>query len=136
MAYISQEEKKTITSKINPILKSFGLSGTLSIRHNSQLVLTIRKGGIDFIGNVNEVCGDRNFWDNRFEPITCGYLDVNEYHYKDHFSGVALEVLSKLIPEMKGENFYDNTDISADFFDIKHYINVKIGTWEKPYILV
>ena len=136
MPYISQEEKKTIANSINPILKSFGLRGTLSIRHNSQLVLTIRKGGIDFVSNFNKTAGDRNFWNNEFEPVTSDNMGINEYHYKDHFSGVALEVLSKLIPEMKGENFYDNTDISADFFDIKHYINVKIGTWEKPYILV
>ena len=136
MAYVSQIEKKSISAKINPILKAYGLSGTLSIRHHSQLVLTLRSGKIDFVSNFNETASYKNFWNNEFEPVTSDHMGINEYHYKDHFSGVALEALSKIIPEMYTKDFHDNSDITTDYFDVSYYISVRVGEWNKPYILV
>jgi hypothetical protein len=34
---------------------------------------------------------------------------------------------------MKGPDFYDNTDIMTDYFDVSHYIDISIGKWDKPY---
>jgi hypothetical protein len=62
-------------------------------------------------------------------------MDINEYYYTEHFSGIALEVLSKLLPAMKTDDWRDDSDISTDHFNISYYTDVKIGTWEKPYKL-
>ena len=136
MSYISQIEKKSISAKINPILKEYNLKGTLSIRHHSQLVLKISTGPIDFFKNFNETAGYKNFWNNEFEPITSNHMEINQYHYKEHFSGVALEALSKLIPAMYTDDFRDNSRIECDFFDISYYISVRVGEWNKPYMVV
>jgi len=36
---------------------------------------------------------------------------------------------------MKTDDWRDNSDITTDYFDISYYIDVKIGTWQKPYKL-
>lgn len=131
MSYIDQSEKKTIATNMTPILKKYGLKGTLSIQHHSKLVLTIRSGKIDFIANFNET----NKNTPRFHSVEEN-LDVNEYWYKEHFSGVALKALSEIIPAMYTDDWYDRSDIMSDYFDTKYYIGVKIGTWEKPYMVI
>lgn len=131
MAYIDQSEKKTISTNMTPILKKYGLKGTLSIQHHNKLVLTIRSGKIDFIANFNKT----NENNPRFNFVEDS-LDVNEYWYKEHFSGDALEALSEIIPAMYTDDWYDRSDIMSDYFDTKYYIDVRIGTWEKPYIVI
>ena len=84
MAYMSQENKKQIAPVVKAICKKYGVKATLAVRHHSTLVLNIKSGSIDFIGNFNETIntlrGDRKAED---------YIDVNPYWYHDHFSGVA-----------------------------------------------
>ena len=129
MAYISQTEKKLITAQVNPILKEFGIKGTLSIRNHSTIVLTISRGLIDFIGNINETLKN----EERFTPVESGNLNINEYGYKRHFTGKALEFLSKLMPAMKTSDWFDDSDIMSDYFHTAYYVNVSIGSWDKPY---
>lgn len=131
MAYVSQDDKKAIAAKINPILKAFGLKGTLSINHHSKLVLTIRSGKIDFIGNCNETNAHKEY----FNPVKEN-MEINEFWYKEHFTGIALEALNNIVPAMFTSDWYDNSDIMSDYFDTKYYISVKVGTWDKPYQLV
>ena len=132
MAFITQEEKKSIAENINPILKEYGIKGSLSIRNNSELVLTLFSGPIDFVGNYNETASER-YWD-RFEPITEAYFTVNEYHYENEFSGIALEFLKKVFPFMQGDNWYCNDDVQSDYFSRKHYYTIKVGKYNRPYI--
>lgn len=135
MAYISQQEKKTIANKINPILKSYNLKGTLSVDNNTKLILTIWEGGVNFIGNCNEVMrNNHNSYYRNDTPIKDS-MEINEYYYKEHFSGVALEVLSKLLPAMKTDDWHDDSDIMSDYHNISYYVSLKIGNWNKPYKL-
>lgn len=115
MAYISQTEKKAIAPKVKAILDQYGLKGSLSVRHHSTLVLTIKSGMIDFGGT------DRQ---------------VNVYWIQNHYQGVAQEVLTKLVDAMRGEDWYDESDLQTDYFNIKHYVDINIGKSDKPYVLV
>jgi hypothetical protein len=130
MAYITQDEKKIIESRIKPILKEYGMKGTFSVRHHAELVLTIWEGPIDFIGNYNEVLDN-----HQFDSCREGFMQVNEYWYHEHFTGIVLEFLNKVIPAMKTDDWYCDDDIQSDYFNRKYYYSVKIGTWDKPYIL-
>lgn len=130
MAYVSKEDKLNISAKITPILKQYGLQGSLSVRNNSTLNLTIFSGSIDFIGNFNEV----NEHNPRFNKATDN-IQVNEYWYQEHFSGIALEVLAKLIPAMKTDDWFCNDDIQSDYFHRSYYYNVNIGRYDHPYKL-
>lgn len=114
MAFMSQEKKKRLAPKIKQILKKYNIKGTLSVQHHSQLTLTLKSGSIDF-----------------------GTDSINEYWYKDHFADnpAALAFLSEVIPAMNAENF-DKSDIMTDYFHVGYYINVRIGSDDKPYELI
>jgi hypothetical protein len=134
MAHITQDEKKVIAPIVKDICKKYGVKGSLSIRHHSTIVLTIASGELDFIGNYNKVAGafHRN---ERFSPATES-LDINVYWYEKHFDGKVKEFLSEVIPALKGKGWFDKSDIMTDYFHVKHYFDVQVGKWNKPYQLV
>ena len=121
MAYMSQEHKKQLAPAINAILKKYGVKGTLAVRHHMTLVLNIKSGEIDFFGDYH-LDADR------------GYLQINNYWYKDHFKDDTLAFLNELLPAMNVGN-HDNSDIMTDYFDVGWYIDINIGKWDKAYIL-
>ena len=59
-------------------------------------------------------------------------LDVNPYWYQEHFNGVAFKFLKEVFTEMNKGN-YNNSDIQTDYFDVGWYVDVNIGSWNKPY---
>lgn len=124
MAYITQEQKKAMQPKIKEINKKYGIKATLGIRHHSTIVLRISSGKIDFIKNYNET--------SRNDRIVDTYIDVNTYYYKDSFSGDALEYLKEVNEVLNTDN-YDNSDSQTDYFNVGHYVDIKVGNWEKPY---
>jgi hypothetical protein len=135
MAYMSQEKKATIAAKVKPILKKYGIKGSLSVRHHSTLVLTLKSGKIDFIENMNRVCGASHYQtSNGFRPVTNGHTDVNPYWYQDHFDGVAKKFLSEILPAMNMGN-HDRSDVQTDYFDVGWYVDVNVGKWNKPYVV-
>jgi hypothetical protein len=135
MAYVSQSLKKTLAPHIKAVCKRYGVKATLAVRNHSTLCLNIKSGPIDFIGNANEVCGNDHYQVSRgFTPNKSGYDNVNVYHYRSHYSGVALKFLSEVIPLMNYGN-HDNSDIMTDYFDVGWYVDVNIGKWDQPYIL-
>jgi hypothetical protein len=137
MAYMSQEHKAKLAPTIKAICKRYGIRATLAVRNHSTLMLTIKQGEIDFIGNSNQVCGNDHYQVARgFKPNTSGYESVNPYHYKSHFSGRALEFLQEVIPAMYGPDYFDHSDSQSDYFHCSHYIDVSIGRWNLPYALV
>lgn len=122
MAYVSKELKAKVAEKVKPLLKKYGLTGSLAIRNYSTLVLNIRAGKIDFL-----------------KEATCNlhgreYIDVNPYYYKEHFVGKAAKFLAEVYPILNEGNF-DNSDPQTDYFHVGWYVDVNIGRWDKPYEL-
>jgi hypothetical protein len=135
MAYVSQEDKKNLAPAIKTILKNYGLKGSLSIRHHSTLVLTIKSGTIDFCEMSDRLGKKKAEWEDReFYPCD-GTIQVNEYHIESHFEGKAAECLKKLKDALEGPDFFCEDDAMTDYFHRSHYIDINIGRWNKPYIL-
>ena len=134
MAYMSQERKAQLAPQIKAVLKKYKIKGTLAVRHHSTLVLNIKSGVIDFIGNSNEVCARHPRYNDREFTPNKGSIDVNPYWYTEHFDGKALDFLKELMPAMNVGN-HDRSDIQTDYFDVGWYVDVNIGSWDKPYIL-
>ena len=126
MAYVSQELKAKLAPKIKEICKKYDVKASLAVRNHSTLVLNIKSGKIDFLGNFARDFKEAN-------PART-YLDVNPYWYHDHFSGVAKDFLAEVIPAMNVGN-HDRSDIQTDYFDVGWYIDVNVGKWNKPYEL-
>lgn len=139
MAYMNQERKAKLAPAIKALLKRYGIKASIAVRHNSTLVVNIKSGAIDLIGNCIENLKTRNY--NKFDPDNieaikrikeAGYIDVNPYWYHEHFTGEAQQFLSGLFLAMNTGN-HDRSDIQADYFDVGWYVDVNIGKWNKPY---
>jgi hypothetical protein len=133
MAYVSQDDKKALSPAIKAICKKYKLKASISIRHHSTLVLTISSGPIDFIGNFNKLSKTKQVNGLPFREAK-DYIDVNPYWFHEHFDGKALDFLNEVIPAMKGPGWFDKSDIQSDYFHVKHYVDVNVGKWNKPYI--
>jgi hypothetical protein len=128
MAYMNQERKAKIASNLKPILAKYGIKASLAVRNHSSIVLNIKSGTIDFIGNfnssINTLRGDRK---------AEGNIDVNPYWYQEHFSGVAKEFLTETMVAMKSADWYDESDAMTDYFNTAYYVDINVGKWNKPY---
>ena len=128
MAYVNQEKKAKIKAALDEALKETGVKYTLAVRHHSTIVCNVRKGPVDFLGNhvlTNSMLPDYNV-------ITRGYIYVNPYHSDKQFSGDVLGIVKKILRALNTDN-HDRSDIQTDYFDVGHYVELNIGTWEKPY---
>ena len=119
MAYVSQEDKAKLAPQIKKVLNKYGMKGSISIRHHSTLVVTLQSGEIDF--------GEYTHGD--------GYIQVNTYHIENHYKGKAQAFLTELLAAMKGPGWFDKSDAMTDYFHVKHYCDINVGKWNKPYFL-
>jgi len=119
MAYVSQQDKAKLAPQIKKVLNKYGMKGSISIRHHMSLVVTLQSGSIDFKDYSH---GD-------------GYIQVNTYHIENQYQGKAKAFLTELLAAMKGPDWFDKSDAMTDYFHIKHYCDINVGKWNKPYFL-
>ena len=124
MAYMNQEMKATITKNLKPVLKKFGVKGSLSVRNHSTIVLTLKSGKIDFFADYGDSEDARKFG-----------IDVNPYWFHEHFTGKSKQFLTEAFNALKSANWYDNSDIQTDYFNTAYYFRINVGKWNKPYIM-
>lgn len=131
MAYMNQERKAQLAPSIKAICKKYNVKSSIAVRNHSTLIITITSSPIDFFKNYNETNANAH----RFEPITDQYHRVNEYYIESNFSGTARDFLLELRQAANALN-YDNSDLMTDYFDIGYYLDISIGTYNKPYLLL
>jgi len=124
MAYISAEDVKAVRKELKAVYPKYKFS--------------VRKGAGSYSLDVTLVKGPRDLSD-----ITAtGHSNVNEYHLDqvgkhEIFFKRILEIM-KTAPA-RGEGFhankgwYDNSDSMTDYFSTAYYLNLSIGSWNKPY---
>jgi hypothetical protein len=135
MAYVSQELKSKLSPAIKAVCKKYGIKASIAVRNHMTLALNVKSGKIDFIGNSNRVCGADFYQVARgFKPNTTGYDQVNPYHFQSHYDGDAKAFLSEVLAVMNDGN-WDKSDIQTDYFNVGWYVDVNIGSWNKPYIV-
>lgn len=117
MAYFTQEMKKEIEPEIKELLKEFNLKGSLSVKDFCKVYLKIKEGFIDF---------------GRGDFALLGYYE-NLDSYK--FNETANNFLRKAFEILNFKN-YDNSDIDKDYFEIGYFVEVKVGSWDKPCKLI
>jgi len=133
MAYMSQENKKSKEPLIKALLDKYGLKGSVGVKHYSTLVVNIRSGRIDFIGNYNATGKvKRNARD--FREVTDGHIQVNPHWCHEHFTGEAGDFLKELRDVMNSGN-HDRSNPMIDHFDVGWYIDINVGQWDKPYVI-
>lgn len=130
MAYMDQKRKAQLAPAIKAAMDKYKVKGTIGVRNHMSLVVNIRSGELDFIGNYNSVMQEK-----QAQQVTDrGCLTINPYWYKEHFTGRPRDFLGELFAAMNAGN-HDRSDIMTDYFDVGWYVDVNIGNWEKPYKL-
>jgi len=111
MAFISQETKKKLAPSIKAVMKEFGVKGTISISNHSCLIVKLKEGSIDFGRD---------------------HLQIHHSHGSS-FEGKTRQFVEKIFSAMKGSEWYDNSDITTDYFDTAYYMRVNVGDYDKGY---
>jgi len=122
MAYMSQQQKAAMSPAIKAVLKKYNMKGTIAVQHKSTLVVNIKSGKLDVMGETTGCQGRK-------------YISINPYYLKNNHQGDTYFFLKELIAVMNDGN-YDNSDVQTDYFDTGWYVSVNIGSWDKPYTVV
>lgn len=126
MAYMSQEHKKVIAAKMKEFMpKDWKYS--LSVHNHSEIVCVVKSAPVDLSKALSpRIAG--NFNGNDF----CVNPNLNwakEQFVEGETKNIVLQMLQAL-----NDNNYDNSDIMTDYFDVGHYVSLKFGRWDKPFI--
>ncbi len=138
MAYMSQENKKALAPQIKAVLKKYNMKGTIGVRHYSTLVVNVKSGALDIIGNMMEnIPVDHFYTENAVTPTS---IQVNTYHIGSSYTGKVADFLTELKDAMMSTEDgsvanHDNSDIMTDYFDVGWYIDINVGKYDKPYEL-
>jgi len=90
MAYMNQEKKAIIAAKLKPVLKKYGVKGTLSVRNHSSIVLNVKSGNVDFITDYGDAEDARKFG-----------IQVNPYWFHEHFTGKSKKFLEEAFAALR-----------------------------------
>jgi hypothetical protein len=127
MAYISAEEVREIRKELKKEFPKY----KFSVRKRQHSVsVNILKSDIEFR--------------SQFRDPTEKYSPVNQYFIDKSWSKKNAKVLNKIVKIIKtapgkavdGQEWFDDSDIMTDYFHTAFYIDLQIGTWEKPYELI
>ena len=132
MAYVSQDDKKTLAPAIKAVLKKYKVKASIAVRHHSTLVVNIKEGVFDFIGIANEKNKEISERRGTSYYANEGYIQVNTYYPETY--GEASQFFEELVAAMKGTIWYNNTNAQIDYFDTAYYIDINVGKWNKPYV--
>ena len=124
MAYVNQDKKRKIAAALKPVVPA-GWKYSLAVRHHSTIVLTISAAPFDLIRAFKPTQ-----W---FNPETATEVNVNPYHYRNHLDDEAVaDVFEQIIDALNTDN-HNNSDIQTDYFDVGHYVELRVGRWDKPF---
>jgi hypothetical protein len=136
MAYMNQEKKAKISVALKPILKKYGIKGTLSVRSHMCIVLTLKSGKIDFVENLIQTnkfkINDAQIANLRNNRV----FDVNPHWFQEQYTGVAKNFLTEAFAALKSAGWYDRSDAMTDYFDTAYYVDLSVGKWKQPYEVV
>lgn len=123
MAFMCADKKRDIAPYVRNILKKFKMKGTLGVNNHSTLVLNIKSGKLDLLGNYEKMT-------NR----EVSYIQVNQYRINLDFDGECREFLESIVSAMNVGN-HDNSRPEEDYFDVGWYISINVGKWNEPYVM-
>lgn len=134
MAYMNQSKKATIQKALKPILAKYNMKGTLRVRNNSTITLTLRSGSVHFVADMTPVMHGKVI--DKVSMVQNYNFQVNPYWYHEHYTGKAKEFLTEAIAALKSADWYDRSDIQTDYFDTAYYYNINVGEWNAPYTVL
>ena len=134
MAFINQEKKAIIAAELKKVMPK-DWKYTLAVDNHSTLVLTIKSAPFDLVGEFNRVSNQIKNANGFTKAYDQTYCQVNTYWLQYHFEGELLAIMEKIKRAMNAGN-WDKSDLMSDYHDVGHYIEINIGRWNKPFVVV
>jgi hypothetical protein len=134
MAYMSQDQKKTLAPGIKGVLTKYGMKGTTAVRNHCTLVVNVTEGPLDLIGNANAKSEERCEPGER-RVVHKDYIRVSNYHARDQFSDECQAFVLELLEACNVGN-WDKSDLQADYHNVGWYVDINIGRYDWPYTLL
>jgi hypothetical protein len=138
MAYIDQAKKAGIAAELKKCMPD-GWKYTLSIRHHTEIVMTIMAAPADIIGELDrtaKAAAERR--GHSFSPIQNGHVQLGfvPSHIEHQFpaNSAIYPVLENALRALKSAGWYDRSDAQVDYFDTAYYYRIDIGRWNKPFV--
>lgn len=134
MAHMNQAMKAQLAPGIKAVLKRYGIKGSISVDNYSSLVVTLKEGALDLIGEANRF--NREYAERRGERFyeVKGYYQANAYRPNDYADNTVGRFFKELTKAMRGDLWYDNSDAMTDYFDTAYYLHINVGRWDRPYV--
>lgn len=132
MAFMNQQKKKAIAEELKKVVPK-DIKYSLAVQNHSTIVLTIKSAPIDLIeiyAQGIEQRGEDADWVRKSGTISLNTYWLNEAY--GHFSERLVETFEKIKAAMNHGN-WDNSDPMTDYFDVGHYIEIRIGSYKKPF---
>lgn len=132
MAYMNQEKKAKIAAKLKDVVPK-GWKYSLRVRNHSTICMTIASAPVDLMAEAQRVTTARAASRSEAAPreYTPTHLDVNPY-YPDYSFDASLPVIQSILAALNDGN-HNRSDIMSDYFDVGWYVDIGVGTWEKPF---
>lgn len=122
MAYMDQEKKRVIAAAVKAVMPQ-GWKYSLAVRDYQVIVCTIRRAPFDLMASLaNERWGQTT------------YRDLNPHYIRREFDDECVaDVFERIVSALNTGN-HDRSDTQRDYFDVGHYVEIRIGEWDKPFI--
>lgn len=135
MAYMDQIKKAKIAAALKKVMPK-GWKYTLSVRDRMVIVLTIKSAPFPLIDMINAKNKARaEFQGDTYYENTSGYVQLNQFYLEDAFNEPeVLEVMINAKAALYSADYYNNSDVQTDYFDVAYYVDMKIGTYDKPFV--
>jgi hypothetical protein len=125
MAFMNQERKAVIAAELKRVIPQ-GWKWTLGVRHHSTIVLNIWAAPADLLGMIRP---------NVAYPVD-RHFDLYMPHRGGVLKGAPAEIgeLFDHIAEALYRGNHDRSDLQTDYFDVGWYVDVNIGSYERPFV--
>lgn len=124
MAYVSKEKKAKIAAALKKVVDKKLMGYTLAVRHHSAIVMTITRVNKEWLESI-------------MNPEPFGIIEergdgaINHYHLDKKFNEDGVKVFREILAALNTDN-YDRSDSMTDYFDVGHYVDLRVGKWNKP----
>lgn len=130
MPFITQEHKKRIAEILKSVVPHDWKYG-LRIHDHRTIIMTIKSAPIDLIEEAGRHCvrdGDGEYWTDfyAYRP------EIVRRLFKDEKLG---EIFGKIVEALNLDN-HDNSDAQSDYFDVGHCVDLRLGYWGSPFLVV
>jgi len=125
MAFMNQERKAPIAAELKRVIPQ-GWKWTLGVRNHSTIVLNIWAAPADLLGMIRT-------------NVRCEvghHFDLYMPRRGDFMKGAPAEIaeLFDRIADALYRGNHDRSDLQTDYFDVGWYVDVNIGTYERPFV--